>query len=36
VLARFAAHGMDAILVGLNEHSAELHGRTTGSLTSSH
>ncbi len=36
VVAKFAAHGIDATLVGLNEHSAELHGRTTGSLVSSH
>ncbi|MGK2958662.1 MAG: SulP family inorganic anion transporter [Acidimicrobiales bacterium] len=36
VVAKFAAHGIDATLVGLNEHSAELHGRTTGSLTSFH
>ncbi len=36
VVAKFAAHGIDATLIGLNEHSAELHGRTTGSLASSH
>jgi SulP family sulfate permease len=36
VVAKFAAHGIDATLAGLNEHSADLHGRTTGSLASSH
>lgn len=36
VVAKFAAHDIDATLVGLNEHSAELHGRTTGWLASSH
>ncbi len=36
VVAKFAAHGIDAELVGLNRHSAELHDRMTGHLTSSH
>jgi len=36
VVAKLAAHDIDATLVGLNEHSADLHGRTTGSLASSH
>ncbi len=34
VVAKFAAHGIEARLVGLNEPSANLHGRVTGSLTS--
>ncbi|WCO66228.1 SulP family inorganic anion transporter [Iamia majanohamensis] len=36
VVAKLTAHGIDATLVGLNVHSAELHGRVTGHLTSSH
>ncbi len=36
VVAKFTAHGIEATLIGLNEHSAQLHGRTTGSLASSH
>jgi sulfate permease, SulP family len=36
VVAKFHAHGIDADLVGLNDHSAELHGRMTGHLVSSH
>ncbi len=36
VVAKFAAHEISAELIGLNEHSAELHGRVTGHLASSH
>jgi SulP family sulfate permease len=36
VVAKFAAHDIQAGLIGLNAHSADLHGRTTGSATSSH
>ncbi len=36
VVAKFAAHGIEASLVGLNQHSADLHGRTTGSLSAAH
>ena len=36
LVAKFAAHDIDATLHGLNAHSAELHGATTGSLTPSH
>ncbi|MGB3410766.1 MAG: SulP family inorganic anion transporter [Microthrixaceae bacterium] len=36
VVARFTAHDIDATLVGLNDHSAELHDRTSGSLNPSH
>lgn len=36
VVAKFAAHHIEAELVGLNEDSALLHGRTSGHLLSSH
>lgn len=36
VVAKFTVHGIDATLVGLNDHSAELHGRVSGHLASSH
>ncbi len=36
VVAKFAAHHIDATLVGLNEHSANLHIRTSGHMASSH
>jgi sulfate permease, SulP family len=36
VVTKFEAHGIDAELVGLNAHSAELHDKMTGHLTSSH
>ena len=36
VVAKFAAHDIDAELTGLNEHSADLHGRMTGRLATSH
>jgi len=36
VEAKFAAHGIEAEIIGLNEHSADLHGRMTGHLGSSH
>lgn len=36
VVAKFAAHRIEADLVGLNEDSALLHGRTSGHLLSSH
>lgn len=36
VVAKFHAHGITADIVGLNEHSSELHTRLTGHLTSSH
>ncbi|MEO6988534.1 MAG: SulP family inorganic anion transporter [Aquihabitans sp.] len=36
VVTKFAAHDIEATLVGLNEHSAELHDRMTGSFASSH
>ena len=36
VVAKFAAHGIEATLIELNDHSAELHDRTTGSFASSH
>lgn len=36
VVAKFAARGIDAELVGLNPHSARLHRRTTGQLNSAH
>ena len=36
VVARFDAHGIEAELVGLNPHSAALHGRMTGHLLPSH
>ena len=36
VVAKFDAHGIDAELTGLNEHSADLHSRMTGRLAGSH
>ncbi|MEZ5374037.1 MAG: SulP family inorganic anion transporter [Microthrixaceae bacterium] len=36
VVAKFAAHGIEATLVGLNAHSAQLHERVSGHLASSH
>ena len=36
VVAKFEAHGIRVDLVGLNDHSAELHGRVSGYLVSSH
>jgi SulP family sulfate permease len=36
VVAKFTAHGIDAELIGLNEHSAALHLRTSGHMASSH
>jgi SulP family sulfate permease len=36
VVAKFAARGVHAELVGLNEHSEALHTRLTGQLTSAH
>ena len=36
VVAKFAAHEIKAGLIGLNAHSADLHNRTSGSVTPSH
>ena len=36
VVTKFGTHGIEAELVGLNAHSAELHDKMTGHLTSSH
>jgi SulP family sulfate permease len=36
VLAKFAAHDIDATIMGLNVGSAELHGRMSGHLATSH
>jgi sulfate permease, SulP family len=36
VVARFAARGIEARIVGLSDHSAELHERLTGQLVSGH
>ncbi len=36
VVAKFKAHGIEPEIVGLNEGSAELHGRMSGSMASSH
>ncbi len=36
VVAKFASHEIEAELVGLNAHSADLHGRMSGLLTPSH
>ena len=36
VVAKFAAHDIEAELTGLNDHSAELHGRMSGHLAVSH
>ena len=36
VVAKFEAHDIRVDLVGLNDHSAELHGRVSGYLVSSH
>nr|WP_216853611.1 SulP family inorganic anion transporter [Phytoactinopolyspora halotolerans] len=36
VVSKFAARGVEAQLVGLNHHSAQLHERTTGQLSGSH
>ncbi len=36
VVAKFAARGVDAEIIGLNTHSAHLHERTTGQLNGAH
>ncbi|NND75633.1 MAG: SulP family inorganic anion transporter [Ilumatobacter sp.] len=36
VVAKFAERGIDAHLVGLNRHAADLHGRTTGTVSAGH
>lgn len=36
VVTKLHAHGIDAEIVGLDPHSADLHGRMTGHLASSH
>ncbi|MEZ5228993.1 MAG: SulP family inorganic anion transporter [Acidimicrobiales bacterium] len=36
VVAKFEAHGIEPQIIGLNEGSAELHGRMSGSMTSAH
>ncbi|WP_205745441.1 SulP family inorganic anion transporter [Egicoccus halophilus] len=36
IVARFAARGVPATIVGLSDHSAELHERLTGQLTAAH